>query len=291
LGVAVSGGPDSLALLLLAQAAFPGQIEAATVDHGLRPESADEARFAAKLCAEMAVPHETLKVDLATGNVQDEARKARYAALARWQAQRELAGVLTAHHADDQAETLLMRLNRGSGLSGLAGVRPFGPNPVSEGLVARPLLDWRKAELERLVAQCGITPVRDPSNEDDRFDRARLRKVLAGADWLDADAIARSATLLAEAESALAQWADQVWETSATPGEDEIRLAVAPSLPREIRRRVLDRAIRHLGGEPRGSQVAHLLDALETGQGGNLAGVLVTSGDGEWRLRREPQRR
>ena len=87
LGLAVSGGPDSLALLLLAQAALPGRVEAATVDHGLRPESAGEAAMVAAVCARLGVPHQTLAVEVAQGNIQSQARTARYAALAGWMAE------------------------------------------------------------------------------------------------------------------------------------------------------------------------------------------------------------
>src|SRR3569833_2120210 len=123
LGLAVSGGPDSLALLLLAKAAIPERVEAATVDHGLRPESAREAAMVAELCAAYGIPHRILTVKVARGNLQDKARAARYAALGNWMAERGLSALATAHNADDQAETLLMRLNRGFGEDGHAGVR------------------------------------------------------------------------------------------------------------------------------------------------------------------------
>ena len=124
LGVAVSGGPDSLALLLLAAAARPTMVEAATVDHGLRAGSADEARMVAGICKQLGVPHRTLLADwpeAPTTNIQAAARAMRYRLLNEWAIDRGLPAVATAHHADDQAETLLMRLVRGAGVGGLGG--------------------------------------------------------------------------------------------------------------------------------------------------------------------------
>src|SRR5579862_6152007 len=127
LGVAVSGGPDSTALLLLAAAAYPGMVAAATVDHRLRPESAAEAKQVAAISAWLGVPHETLVLEWDVpprANLQSRARERRYEALSRWSARHGCAWLAVAHHVDDQAETLLMRLARGSGVRGAAGVRP-----------------------------------------------------------------------------------------------------------------------------------------------------------------------
>ena len=212
LGIAYSGGPDSLALLLLAEAAFPGRVEAATVDHGLRSESADEARIAAEQCEHLGVRHEVLRVEVATGNLQSEARKARYAALEGWAVRRGLGIVLTAHHADDQAETFLMRANRGSGLFGLAGVRPSTPTDIAGVIVARPLLAWRRSTLESIAQESGRKFVTDPSNEDIRFDRVAMRKALAADRFLASDALARSAGLLAAMEDDILGLIGEDWE-------------------------------------------------------------------------------
>lgn len=207
-GVAVSGGPDSLALLLLARAALPGKVIAATVDHGLRSEAAGEAAMVAGLCKSLGVPHESIRVEVDPGNLQDRARDARYDALCRSFGKRGAEAFATAHHADDQAETVLMRLARGSGLSGLAGIRAHrivvGHDPIGEYRLLRPLLHWRRSELAEIVASAGIDPVRDPSNEDSRFDRVRMREALAGMPWLDPLAVARSADYLQDAEQAVA---------------------------------------------------------------------------------------
>lgn len=287
LGIAVSGGPDSLALLLLAADALPGRIAVATVDHRLRPEGADEAAMVARVCGARDVPHTTLTVDVKAGNLQAEARRARYAALARWAADGGLAAIATAHHADDQAETLLMRLNRGSGLSGLAGVRA---RTVWDGkLVIRPLLGWRKAELEAVCAAVGLYPARDPGNADQRFDRVAMRRLLAASPLLDVDALARSAAHLADAEEALAEWLELRWREDVT--EVVNALSYRPQGPRYLRLKLLERAIASFGGNPRGGAVAALLDRLERGKGGNLAGVQVSIEGADWLLRREQPRR
>ncbi|TNE55325.1 MAG: tRNA lysidine(34) synthetase TilS [Sphingomonadales bacterium] len=290
MGVAVSGGPDSLALLLLAHAANPDRVAAATVDHGLRAESAGEAAMVAELCARIGVPHTVLKIEVPHGNLQHEARHARYNALGEWMNDHRLEAVMTAHHADDQAETFLMRLNRGSGLAGLSGIRAVRTIPGGTGTLVRPLLGWRKAELEAIVRGCGIKPVLDPSNTDDRFDRARIRKALAEADWLDVAAVARSASLLAEAEALLLEFVDQEWSAQVAMEDSAIRYLPGQERSDELHVRIIDRAIRQLGGEARLSQIATLLQALKRGESGNIAGVLVRAKKGEWVFSPEPPR-
>ena len=293
LALAVSGGPDSLALLLLAHSAQPGQVEAATVDHGLRAGAADEAAEVARVCAELGVPHETLSVTLAEGNVQSEARVARYAALAGWMGRRGLAALLTAHHADDQAETLLLRLNRASGVAGLAGVRAVGRVPGSAPPLPllRPLLGWRRHELSQVVALAGLVAAQDPSNADPRFDRARLRTAMAGADWLDLPAIARSAAHLAEADAALDWAAGREWQDGVTPGALG-SYVYRPQAPRAVALRVLARLVTSLDGtEPRGSAVAGLFDALVAGQPASIGGLVARPLPEGWSLAKAPVRR
>ena len=291
LGLAVSGGPDSLALLLLAHAARPGSIEAATVDHGLRAGSAGEAEAVARLCERLGVPHRTLAVTVADGNLQDEARKARYTALGTWAQERGIYALATAHHADDQAETVLMRLNRASGLAGLAGIRSVGHWPHTGLILLRPLLGWRKAELAAIVERAGLAAAQDPSNTDPRFDRARVRAALSEADWLDPSAIARSAAHLEEAENAL-NWAVlREWDESVAE-EDGAYIWKAGSIPRAIRIRIVEMAIAMMGGQDvRGGAVARIADDLVRGGRANVGGVLVEVAKGVWRFSAEPPRR
>ena len=286
LGVAVSGGPDSLAMLLLAQAAFQGQVEAATVDHGLRPESAGEAKYVARLCSQLGVAHETLRPDEPiTGNLQSSARRVRYALLEAWRLERSLDWVLTAHHADDQAETLLMRLNRGAGVGGLSGVRDVNAR------VLRPLLGWRRAELAGILDEVGIKGVVDPSNTDERFDRALIRRRMAEADWLDPSALARSAQALAEAEEALEWSAHGLAEQRITRNGAGVRLDPS-GLPAELRRRLAMRALRCIDHDaaPRGDALGRLLLTLERGGVATLAGVKARGGKA-WRFEPAPPRK
>lgn len=290
LGLAVSGGPDSLALLLLARAALPDRIAAATVDHGLRPEAAQEAEMVARVCASLDVPHRTLRVEVPAGNVQSQARAARYAALAEWMEAEGLEALATAHHADDQAETLLLRLNRGSGASGLAGVRARGLVPNKRLPLVRPLLGWRRAELAGIVSAAGIDAAQDPSNLDDRFDRVRIRKALAGAGWLDVPALAQSASNLADADAALEWAAAREWSEAVTKGP--MGLTYRPAAPRAIALRVLTRLVTELGGEaPRGSAVARLFDSLVARQPASIGNLVARAMPDGWSFTKAPKRR
>lgn len=290
LGLAVSGGPDSLALLLLAHAVAPGRIAAATVDHGLRPANAEEAAMVAKICAGLGIAHATLAVSLASGNVQAEARVARYAALAEWMAANGLAALATAHHADDQAETLLLRLNRGSGVAGLAGVRERGLVPQTRWPLIRPLLGWRRRELAALVEAAGLVAADDPSNRDDRFDRARIRKVLSGADWLDVPALAASAAHLADADAALDWAAAREWQECVTRAP--MGISYRPQAPRAIALRVLARIVTELEGEaPRGSAVARLFDSLIARQPASIGNLVARPLPEGWSFSKAPVRR
>jgi len=295
IGVAVSGGPDSMALLLLAQASYPGQIQAATVDHGLRPESKDEAALVARLCAAIGVPHETLTVEVSAGGngLQANARDARYLALGSWLAATKLASLVTAHHLDDQAETLIMRLLRGSGTAGLAGVRARIPFPAGgdAASILRPLLGWRRDELAAIVAQCGIEAVQDPSNQNEAFDRARIRRHLAETPWLDPAPLARSAAALADAEEAL-QVATQ-WLASERVERSGATVSVEPgNIPEELLRRLILYCLRLIvpTAAPRGDQLSALLEQLGEDKVVMIAGVKCSGGN-RFRFERAPPRK
>lgn len=295
LALAVSGGPDSLALLLLACAAFPGRVSAATVDHQLRAESGAEAQAVARLCGELGVSHRILpiRVERAGEGIQAAARDARYAALAGWMEEEGLTLLATAHHADDQAETLLMRLNRGSGVAGLAGVRAAGPVPGTDGILrlCRPLLGWRRSELDEIVRAAGLNAAKDPSNQDEAYNRARLRRQLGEAPWLDVAAIARSAALLAEAEAAL-DWAAAPLFAARTDREEKAVTLRPNGLPPEMLRRLVLSCLRcvETKARPRGEALASFIATLSEGGAATLAGVKGTGG-ATWRFEPAPPRR
>lgn len=296
IGIAVSGGPDSMALLLLAAAARPGFIEAATVDHTLRPESRSEAEMVAAVCDRVGVPHVILTAEWAekpNTAIQERARAERYRLLARWAGQRGLAAVATAHHLDDQAETLVMRLARGAGVRGLAGMRSAATIPGSQQSLLRPLLSWRRSELEAICTGVGVRAAADPSNEDEQFERVRVRHALADAGWLDSEALAASAANLADADAAV-EWAvEQEWRRAVMAEGSEI-VYRPDAAPPEIHRRIVARAISTLATEGdaadlRGRELDRLLETLAGGRQSTLRGVLCHGGT-EWRFVPAPKR-
>jgi len=293
--VAVSGGADSLALLLLAHEVFGDRCFAATVDHGLRPGSAAEAAMVARLCDQRGIAHASLAGDLPpragrTANLSARARLLRYRLLEGHADAIGATWLATAHHGDDQLETLLMRLNRGAGVAGLAGIRRKGVRTV------RPLLGWRRAELAKLVADCGIAAVDDPTNVDDRFDRARLRKVIAGADWLDVERIGVSVAALGEAEDALGWAASRAMKDRASLGEGSA-IVDPHGLPSEIVRRMVRACLEHVDAtsDPTGPGLLRLIDSLR-GERRAMLGEVIAEPRGDaagirWHFAPAPRRR
>ena len=291
LGLAVSGGPDSLALLLLSASARPGQVRVATVDHGLRAESAAEAALVAACCAELGVPHEVLTVTVARGaSLQAQAREARYAALADWAERHGLAAVAAGHHADDQAETLLMRLARGSGVGGLRGIRE--ERRLRGGIrLVRPLLTFRKAELVALVEAAGWEAVNDPSNADERHDRTRVRALLAANPWLNPERLARSANALGEADEALDEQLHMLASAHLEPDASGAWIRAVYTVPREMRRRLLLMALELFSTCPSGPELDRVMAALGEGRTVTIGAALVSRRGGSWRVEPAPPRR
>lgn len=298
--IALSGGPDSTALTLLFAAIAPSITPpvAATVDHGLRAASAQEAGVAADLCRRLDIPHTTLTGELPgrvgpTANLSARARALRYALLREHAAAVGATWIVTAHHADDQLETMIMRLNRGTGVGGMAGIRARG-EPV-----VRPLLGWTRAELASLVAAAKVATVDDPSNVDARFDRARVRRQLGDAEWLDARMAARTAAALAEADEAIDWMLDRL-EGERCQFDGDQAILDPRFLPAELCRRLVERCLRHV--DPtiivRGGDLTRLVATLSRGEPATLGRVRcgpVSLGRPTpitaWKFERAPPRR
>jgi tRNA(Ile)-lysidine synthase len=290
IAVAVSGGPDSVALLLLAEAARPGRVCAATIDHGLRAEAAEEARAVAALCARLGVPHTTLAIEVTrvSGGLQAAAREARYEALGTWC---PAPWLLTGHQRDDVAEAVLMRLARGSGVRGLARMHDLYELGGGRPVLVRPLLDWSRAELLAICAEAGVQPGEDPSNADPRFDRTRARQLLARTPWLNPDRLARAADNLADADMALQWFADREWQARVDEDADRTVLTVdAEGLPHDTRRRFVERALLSLATSVPVAKLETMLDLLAEGRPATLAGVKAEPGP-PWRFTLAPPRR
>ena len=274
--LAISGGPDSTALLAMAAEWAAAPLHAATVDHGLRPEGAAEAAAVASLCARLGVPHATLvwEGEKPTARLQERAREARYDLLTA-EARRVGAGVIvTAHHLDDQAETVLFRLLRGSGVAGLAGMVARTRRGAVE--IARPLLGLAKAELVAFCDARGLGYVSDPSNDNPRFARARLRRLMA-EEGLDAPALARLARRAALAEAALSAQTQAAEARLGLGRAGRCEAAALVALPEEIVRRLLANAIGPAPFEALERIAAELLAAI-AGQrryAANVGGALV----------------
>ena len=201
--LAVSGGRDSMALVALAAAAQKKpnapKFHVISVDHGLREEARQEMRLVAETCQRVGLPHKVLRGDkpLGAGGIQQAARELRYRLMASWCAKRKIPALIVAHHQRDQAETLLMRLARGSGLDGLSGMAPLQKLETAAGdlQILRPFLETDPALLADIVRMAKFDWVEDPSNMDNQFERVRWRQAEDMLDGLGlrARALARTA--------------------------------------------------------------------------------------------------
>lgn len=265
--LAVSGGPDSVALMLLA-ARWSGRrtipVHVATVDHGLREGSGVEAEQVAASARALGFAPDVLtwEGEKPRTRIQERAREGRYRLLRECAARLGVDHIVTAHHADDQAETVLLRLTRGSGPAGLAGMAPF--TQLGRVRLARPLLDVPKADLVAFCEAAGQPFLRDPSNENPAFARARLRRLgeILGGEGLDRLALLRLARRAARAEAALTAIAAATRSTlpaERSPHQVKIAAAALANLPEEILLRILEAEILQIS--PRHDRLR--LDRLE----------------------------
>lgn len=302
--IGFSGGSDSTALLLIASlwAAPRGrEVIAAVVDHGLRPESAAEAARARAFCAGWGIACEILRWEDwgGAGNLQDAARRARRRLIGRFARARGAGAVLLGHTLDDQAETFLMRLARGSGVDGLAAMRT---STAWDGLpVLRPLLGLRRAALRDWLAAGGIGWIEDPSNEDPRFTRVRIRAALDALVGLGLgpERLAETAAQMARARAALESATAELARTAVVPGaagDAALDIAATTHAPREIGLRLFAATLAWVGGQsyrPRLASLERTFDALARNAGpgaATLHGCLIRRAGGRILIRREPAR-
>jgi tRNA(Ile)-lysidine synthase len=284
--LAVSGGADSTALLVgtaLVRAKLGLTVEVATLDHGLRPEASEEVRAVERLAALQGLPCHVRQLHLSVGaGVEQRARQARYQVLEALRAQRGLAAVATAHTASDQAETLLMRLARGSALRGGAGV--LG----RRGTLVRPLLERTRREIEAFLQERGIDFVRDPMNTDPRLFRVRVRQevlpALSGAAGFPVEErLASFARLASEDDALLSQMADTAWRRLALPAGGLDAVGVRALEP-PLRRRVLARLLAREGAVVDGATLERVLAAVEQRRSATLsAGLQLRATSGQVR--------
>lgn len=298
LGIAVSGGGDSMALLHLLHGwagARAVRLSAASVDHGLRPEAANEARMVAETCAELGISHDILKWSGwdGQGNLQAQARRARYRLLAAWAAGRGVEAVALGHTRDDQAETFLMRLARGSGVDGLAAMRFDWTADNMRWL--RPLRGVSRAALRQYLTGKAATWLEDPSNDDLRFDRIKARRALdvLAPMGVDADRLADTARSMALARKALQHYAHvAASELCQTQYGDVLIGKNAAKLPAETRYRLFAHALMWVASARYRPRFEALVEAVAQGFGGetrSLHGCLIVPETGSIRICREVQ--
>lgn len=253
IGVAVSGGGDSMALLHLAMrwaAQIDCRLEAVTVNHGLRAEAASEAEMVAQFCAASGIAHTTLNWAgwNGQGNLSAAGRDARYGLMADWATSRGIGGIMLGHTADDIAETFLMRLRRKAGVDGLAAMQSlFMRNGIQW---ARPLLQHKRADLRDYLRGHGLGWVNDPTNEDERYERPRMRKLMRALDplGLDTEALSAVAVNMGMTRDALAHYTRLEADRLGVQQSGDIVLPLDAGLPEEIQRRLVSKAVQWVGG-------------------------------------------
>ena len=315
IGLAVSGGSDSTALMVLfadwltRNSAEPGLHTVLTIDHRLRPESGTEAEVVARHATSLGFRHAILVWEgpkPQTG-LQAAARAARHRLLASYATTHGIARLLTAHTADDQAETLLMRLARGSGVDGLGAMASHTVFSTPEGpslTIVRPLLEVPKARLRATLEQRGIAWIEDPSNQSPAFERTRLRAARTEFEslGLTTGMLALSARRLHRVRAALERWVDDVCNPERALfhadacGFVRIDGPALRALPLEVALRVLLRAIALAGGSGAPVPLAGLepiAEAIVTGPAAaawTLARAKISAGPAHVVVEREPPR-
>jgi tRNA(Ile)-lysidine synthase len=297
IGIAVSGGGDSVALLHLfarwsAQTGHP--ISAVTVDHSLRAESRAEAEGVGALCGALDIPHDILTWSRpeGAGNLAALARDGRYALMAQWARTNGIDGIALGHTIDDNAENFLMRLGRSAGVDGLAEMKTRFKR---DGIVwARPIWQQQRAELRCYLERHNVTWVDDPSNDDPRYSRTLVRRALPAFEeiGITPETLHHSAFALRQARDALAFYTHQEAQTHIIQegGDLLIPERIRPPIPVDIERRLTVAALQWVGSSlypPRKMPVAGLAVELQQQQRMTLSGCLIMRRKGQLRITRE----
>lgn len=297
IGIAVSGGGDSIALLHVMSTWADGAgvaLHVVTVDHGLRPEAAEEARFVAKVAADLGHSHDTLPWHDwdGSGNLQDSARTARYELISAWAKSRNIAHVALGHTADDVAETFVMRLAREAGVDGLAAMKA---RRLIDGITyVRPILLLERETLRDFLRRHGHKWIEDPSNDDLRFERVRVRRAMQALDALGIgrDTLATVAHNLASAREALS-WQTFLMAKNAVHAEGGcivIDRKLFRTFHDEIARRLLVHSLKWVATArygPRRATATRVLEAIRHAKVFTLHGCHVGGNEGTIRIYRE----
>lgn len=294
-GVMVSGGGDSMALLHLFHR-VGWQVSAITIDHGLRAEAPAEAAMVAAFCADHGISHQTSlwhHGDI-TGNLMDQARRARYQLAADWAQTRGIKHVVVGHTADDQAENFLIGLSRQAGLDGLCGMRPAWSD---RGIrFSRPLLSVPRVELRDYLRRNAVTWVEDPTNDDDSFARVKARNALSSlrSMGITPAKLAAVSDNLHMARSAIQRQLNAAAQAVTQSEAAELVLSHADytAMPLELQRRLLIGALRWMSGAtypPREKALMRVQGAIETGKDATLGGCQFRRKGNEIRIVREPK--
>ena len=299
IGVAVSGGSDSLAALhLIVQAAASRgcQVHGVTVDHRLRPEAAAEADYVGQICAGLGVSHTVLvwpHGDIA-GNLMDAARRARYDLMAQWAMGLGIGHIVLGHTADDQAETFLMGLARAAGVDGLSGMRESWV--LNSVRFDRPFLHISRADLRAYLLRRGVNWVNDPSNENSAYARIKARRVLAALQPLGISLahLGRVVTNLNVARAALHSATNLAARqiVTETAGGLTLDLHDLKQQPFDIQRRLWLAALAWISGSDYPPRAAALRRAEQAVSGGNdttLAGCKMSVAALQLCITREPR--
>ncbi|UZD89660.1 tRNA lysidine(34) synthetase TilS [Cognatishimia activa] len=295
IGIAVSGGGDSMALLYLSVALGERYtVEAITVDHGLRAESASEAEFVQRACAGQDVRHATARWTgwKGEGNLQDRARQARYSLIAEWAKRRKLHAVMIGHTLDDVAETFLIRLGREAGVDGLARMDAAFERQGMRFL--RPMLEVSREDLRQFLKRHRREWREDPSNENEMFQRVRARRAMEIFEGIgiSAESLARVSQNMRDAREVLEADVRNLAGECIQQVDGDLLLERNTFLeaPKELRRRLLVASISWIGQNdyaPRRAPVDELDQAITEGRNFALGGCIISVSKTRVRLARE----